>query len=84
MVKGEALTFIDCNCSFECWETYITAFFFTQERVTWVNSAQQDTSFSGTLFILVLLSLLPGFFLEILFTLTLKLPHSTILSTYKI
>jgi len=20
MVKGEALTFIGCNCSFECWE----------------------------------------------------------------
>jgi len=47
--------------------THTTAvFFFIQGRMIWVNSAQQDASFSGNLFILVLLSLLPGFFLEIL------------------
>jgi hypothetical protein len=67
MVKGEVLTFTDCHCSFLMMATHTTAVFFTRGRVIWVNSAQQDASFSGTLFILVLLSLLPGFFLEILF-----------------
>lgn len=53
--------------------THTTAvFFFTQGRVIWVDSAQQDARFSGTLFILVLLSLLPGFFLKIRFYIDFK------------
>jgi hypothetical protein len=84
MVKGEALTFIDCSCSFLMLATHTTAVFFHTGARDLGKFCSAGHKFSGTLFILILLQLLPGLFLEILFCLTLKLPPSTIFAMYKI